>query len=612
MTFKKKLLFGYGVVFFILSLMLVMSVLNLISLSEASKAILRENYRSIFAADNMLNALERQDSAVLLMFLGKNDEGAAQFRENEALFFQWFGRAKDNITEPGEAELIKKIETSYTDYRDEFFRLIDLEPDSFVSIDKGQRIYYGLFYPNFIKVYHSCLRLRNLNQKAMYATNQRAGGVASRVIWSTIIVGASALIAALIFSFVLSSRIARPLRSLMDASRQIAAGNYDVQIPVEASDEFGQLGREFNQMASHLARFHKMNIKEIISEKQKVDAILTSIEDGLIVLDTKMKVKGINPSARRILNLEMKDVLESDCSEILPEPRIRRLVGNIIKTGKQSDMEEDDRIITLNQGERQFHYLLSVTIIRGRNRSLSGIVLLMKDITRLMEAERLKSDFVMAASHELRTPLTSLSMSIDLLIEHSSKITSEKDRELLQAAHEEVERLKALVSNLLDLSRLETGKIELEIKNISVREILEHIQEVFQSQMAMKSINFSVQSPDDLPKIKADANKLTWVLTNLISNALRYVEKNGTIQIVASNPGRFVQLAVRDDGPGIPYEYQTRIFQKFVQIKEQKPGGTGLGLAICKEIVRAHGGSIWVESRPGEGSNFIFSVPVAE
>ena len=612
MTFKKKILLGYGVVFFRMSLVLVLSVLNLLSLSEASKAILRENYRSILAADNMLNALERQDSGVLLMFLGEIENGTAQFRQYESSFLQWFGRAKDNITVTGEAELIRSIEKNYNNYRAGFFDIMGLRISKLISPTEGKRIYDELFYPRFINVYDACIKLRNLNEKAMYATNERAGNVANRVIWSTIAVGASALIAALVFSLVLSSRVSRPLQRFMDASRKIAAGDYTVQIPVDTNDEFGRLGMEFNQMATHLARFHKMNIEEIISEKQKVEAILASIEDGLIVLDTKMKVKGINPAARRILNLESRDILESDCSEILPEPRIRNLIGKIIKAGNQSKVDEDERIITLDQGENQHHYLLSVTAIHGKTRNLSGIVLLLKDVTRLMEAERLKSEFIMAASHELRTPLTSLGMSIDLLLEHASEKIGKGDRELLDAAHEEIERLKALVSDLLDLSRIETGKIELEIKKVSVEPILTHIKSVFQNQMAIKSINFSIQSPDNLPKIKADANKLMWVLTNLISNALRYVKKSGSIQILGSHVGQYVHLSVKDDGPGIPYEYQTRIFQKFVQIKEQEAGGTGLGLAICKEIVRAHGGSIWVESKPGDGSNFIFSVPVAE
>jgi NtrC-family two-component system sensor histidine kinase KinB len=128
----------------------------------------------------------------------------------------------------------------------------------------------------------------------------------------------------------------------------------------------------------------------------------------------------------------------------------------------------------------------------------------------------------------------------------------------------------------------------------------------------MKQVKLTIGPAGDLPEVRADANKATWVLTNLVSNALRYVNQDGQIQMTAKKIGPHVHLSVRDNGPGIPAEYQSKIFQKFVQVKGRQPGGTGLGLAICKEIVRAHGGAIWVESSPGQGSTFTFTLPVAQ
>ncbi|MEW5722684.1 MAG: HAMP domain-containing sensor histidine kinase [Thermodesulfobacteriota bacterium] len=141
--------------------------------------------------------------------------------------------------------------------------------------------------------------------------------------------------------------------------------------------------------------------------------------------------------------------------------------------------------------------------------------------------------------------------------------------------------------------------------------LFDHVQAVFKSQMEQKRVGFTAESAEDLPKIRADANKMTWVLTNLVSNALRYVNEGGHIRVLAKKVGGQVHLSVSDDGPGIPAEYQAKIFQKFVQVKGREAGGTGLGLAICKEIVRAHSGAIWVESIPGQGSTFTFTVPVA-
>jgi NtrC-family two-component system sensor histidine kinase KinB len=611
MMLKKKILLGYGVAFALMGLVVAWAVANLVSLGKASDAILRENYRSILAAENMVDALDQQDSGILLMLLGDTKQGTTRFREREALFYQWLARAKDNITIQGEAEVIHSIETGYAKYRTQVFNLIVLPnlaqgPQNF---PKGT--YQESVYPLFLQVREACIRLRNLNEETMYTASVEADHVANRAIWSTVIVAAAALIVALIFSVLLSERISRPLRRFMDASRKIAGGDYTIQVPVETGDELGHLAKEFNQMASQLARYHEMNIEQIISEKQKGEAILGSIDDGLVVLDNDLKVTGINPTARRMLSVAFEENKAWSCPDILKEAHICDFIKKTIETGVQPRANEEDRILTFNLGRNPRHYLFSVTTIPGKEQSPSGAVLLLRDVTRLKEVERLKNEFVMAASHELRTPLTSMGMSIDLLLEHAVGRLEEKDRELLQAAHEELIRLKALVSDLLDLSKIEAGRIELDFERVSVPALVQDVKAVFKSQMEKKSVELTAQLAEDLPEIRADASKITWVLINLVSNALRYVKENGHIQVLGKKVGAQVHLSVRDDGPGIPAEYQTKIFEKFVQVKGRETGGTGLGLAICKEIVRAHRGTIWVESSPGQGSTFTFTVPVA-
>lgn len=169
--------------------------------------------------------------------------------------------------------------------------------------------------------------------------------------------------------------------------------------------------------------------------------------------------------------------------------------------------------------------------------------------------------------------------------------------------------MKSLVSDLLDLSRIEAGRIEMEFEPVPVGTLFSHVQSVFRSQMDLKDISFLREIDGDEPSVRADANKIAWVLSNLVSNALRYVGRGGRIALRANDDGSWVRLAVADDGPGIPQEYQSRIFQKFVQVGDRESEGSGLGLAICKEIVRAHGGTIWVESEPGRGSTFVFTLP---
>ncbi|MBN2055520.1 HAMP domain-containing protein [bacterium] len=610
MTLKRKILTGYGVSFALMGLVVAWAVTNLVSLGKATDAILSENYRSILAAENMVDALERQDSGMLLVFLGETEQGITLFRENEAVFHEWLARAKDNITIQGEAELVQSIETDYAAYRKQFSSFTDgRSGDGAVraSIDRLQSI-----FPLFSRVRKACISLRNLNEETMYAASVNAGGVARRAIWSTAVVAASALIVALLFSLFLAERIVRPIRRFMAASRKISAGDYAVQVTVETGDELGRLAGEFNKMVRQLSRYNEMNIEQIISEKNKGEAILSSIEDSLVVFDTKLKVTGINPAARRLLGLEFTESTIMQLGDILPDRQAGEFIRKTLSTGVQPDVPDEQRIIVLPDKNGSRHFLFSATAIRGRDRNISGIVLLLRDVTRLQEVERLKSEFIMGASHELRTPLTSLGMSIDLLLEHIGGDLAEKDRELLQAAHEEVHRMKALVNDLLDLSKIEAVKIEMEFESVPVMTLFDHAEGIFRSQLDIKEVLLTVDITGEVPMVRADANKITWVLTNLVSNALRYVDKGGHIDLLAERRGSHVQLSVRDDGPGIPFEYQSRIFKKFVQLKNQKTGGTGLGLAICKEIVRAHGGRIWVESSVGRGSTFTFTLPEAE
>ncbi|MFO7536751.1 MAG: ATP-binding protein, partial [Chloroflexota bacterium] len=226
--------------------------------------------------------------------------------------------------------------------------------------------------------------------------------------------------------------------------------------------------------------------------------------------------------------------------------------------------------------------------------------------------DRLKSEFIMTASHELRTPLTGLAMSVNLLGEQAWERLSSSEQELVTAAQEEAKRLKALVNDLLDLSKIESGRLPLEPEVLDISLLIERAVDLLLSQAREKEIKLTWEGEEPTILVEADPNKIIWVLTNLIANALRYTAEGGYVKVTARRHGAVVYVSVEDNGTGIPWEYQSRIFDKFVQVADgQTPGGTGLGLAISKEIVKAHQGTIWVESTPGEGSTFTFTLPAA-
>jgi NtrC-family two-component system sensor histidine kinase KinB len=400
---------------------------------------------------------------------------------------------------------------------------------------------------------------------------------------------------------------------MMEATQKIAEGNYDIEISAHSSDELGRLTDEFNLMTKKLKGFHDLNIEQIMAEKLKSEAIIRSIDDGIILVDAEFKVTGMNPMARRILDIQPDGPQNRHFLEVVKSEQLFHYIQQSMESGKPPSIEEKENVFTVDRNETRYHYQFSITPVRGKKGILIGVVLLLRDVTRLTELDRLKSEFVMTASHELRTPLTSIGMSIDLLMESGRKKLDEKEQLLLSAAHEDLQRLKVLVNNLLDLSKIEAGKMDMEFSSIRVRLFFEKVVSIFETPAEEKGVSLSFYSPEQIPNVKVDSDKMIWVLTNLISNALHYTPQGGHIHLSAESFLPYIQISVRDDGPGIPFEYQSKIFDKFVQIKGDKVlGGSGLGLAICKEIVRAHGGTIWVDSVPGAGSTFTFTLPVGE
>jgi NtrC-family two-component system sensor histidine kinase KinB len=609
-TLRKKIFVGYGITLVLMVFILIWAFIHLRKLGEASDAILKDNYKSILAAENMVFAIERQDSAILLIFLGYEDQGWDQFRENETQFFQWLSRAKDNITEKGEDRVVLAIEKEYASY---LRKVSELKPISVTGPRKSATDYHESILPSFQAIRDTCIRLREINQESMFKTSERARLVSRRAILSTGLIGIVTLAAGIGFSLLLSNLLTRPVREMVEATQKIADGNYDIEIPGHSSDELGRLTAGFNSMAGKLKEFHDLNIEQIMGEKRKSEAVIRSIDDGILLVDAESRVTDMNPMAAEILHIDSEKAKNRHFLEVVKNEDLLNYVRHSIASGKPPRFGERENVLTLEWGGVKRHYQFSVTPVQRRTGELLGVVVLLRDVTRLTELDRLKSEFVMTASHELKTPLTSIGMSIDLLLEGAFKKLSGKEQQLLSTAHEEVQRLKALINNLLDLSKIEAGKIDMEISSISLYTLFERVLSAFRASADEKEVSLASRSSEALPNAKADFDKIIWVLTNLIANALHYTPRGGHIRLSAEVFGPFVQISVSDDGPGIPYEYQSKIFDKFVQVKGEKVlGGSGLGLAICKELVRAHGGTIWVDSTPGSGSTFSFTLPVAE
>lgn len=608
MKLKTKILLGYSAVLTLVVFVCTWGVIHLRRLGRASDGILQENYRSIVAAGEMIAALERQDSATLLVILRNQQAGQQQFRQHEIQFLQWLGRAKDNITISGEQQLLTAIETEYQNYLVAFSNLPESSPP---SPGASTRYYYETLLPQFRKVYDKSSDLSNLNQNTMVAASQQAQFISTQATWSMIIAGTAAAGLGLGFSLILSDRITHPLRLMMGATNQIAEGEYDITIPVQTQDEVGQLAQGITVMGRKLKAFHKLNVGKVIAERRRNDAIIHSIVDGLVVIDDAFRVIAINPIAASILDVTSEQARGQSFRTIVQNEALCEYMQATLATGTPPDLDASQATLELHRNQQTQYYQFAITPVTTEGNEKLGVILLLQDVTRLKEVDRLKSEFVATASHELRTPLTGMTMSMGLLLETAQEKLSEPELELLQTAQDDIQRLRALVNDLLDLSKIESGKISLEITSVDVSLLIERALSTFKVQAQEQRVELTPVLPNELPLVRADANKITWVLTNLIANALRYTERGGRIEVKVSPRIDVIHISVRDNGAGIPVDYQSKIFDKFVQVETDKDvGGSGLGLAICKEIVKANNGSIWVESTPGEGSTFTFTLPM--
>lgn len=605
-SLRSKVLLGYLVLVSATAVLGVWAVANFIILGGSIGQILQRNYRSVKAAQMMSDALERQDSAELMFLFGHQEQAENLFRSSETVFLEQYTRAKDNVTEPGEAEIIDSIGKLYPQYLLLF--------DQLKQSGNNGEFYLSTVKPVFDSAKETINNLLEINQDAMVRAERAAEKRSEFAVYSSLIISALAVIFGILFALKLSQIIIRPLQEVITAAREIGAGRLDLSVQAKSKDEIGVLAQEFNKMASSLREYHTMNLERLLAEQKKADVIVNTIRDCIVVTDQENRITLLNPAAELLFATTNERARGKHFLEVIKDEGLFQMINRTTETGQSPSPEEIKAPYIVGDGGARKVFRKSINPMKTEGGKLIGAVAVLQDITHLAEVDRMKSDFVSAVSHEFRTPLTSISMAVGLLREQSAGPVNDKQRELLNAAKEDVERLTRLVNNLLDLSRIESGRLELNVAPVDVARLLELSAEPFHMQLQERKIELAYDVKGTPAPVDADANKIGWVISNLIGNALRYTGPGGRITLGAIQKGERVHVSVEDTGTGIPPEYRERIFEKFFQVKESgavESGGAGLGLAISREIVQAHGGRIWVESEEGKGSKFIFTLPVS-
>ncbi len=606
MSLRAKLLTGYAVFIAALVVLGAWSAWRLHDMGKVSRRIISENYDSVVAAQEMKESLERQDSAALFVLLSARDRGVAQLREHRARFDQNLQKAAGNITEPGETEAIAAIRRDRDVYYQRFdaFLLGTTRDDASLRND-----YFNQLEPQFNQLRADCEHLLQLNQRAMVVKAEAAAGVAQLWFYRTLVIAGVLVAAGLLLAFLLAQRIVGPLRRLTESTVRIAKGDLNARVTVDSSDEVGVLAVEYNRMAESLRQLRSSDMGKLLMAQQTTEAAIDSLFDPVIVTDAEGRVTKLNPAAEEIFGSE-NDNSGLHVGEVARDMRIAGAVAEALESQRPVAGEGMSAVLPLAVAGSERAFRLRTTPMRDSDHHLLGAVTLLEDITHLREIDRLKSEFIATASHELRTPLTSVQMGVHLLLERATGELTDKQAEVLSACREDCERLDRLMRDLLDLSRIEAGESEPAVELVRTRDLINAATRELRPQVESRGLLFKVEVPLDLPAVKVDRSQVERVLSNLVVNAMRYT-KHGEIRISVQPRGSSVAVSVSDTGSGIPQEYLPHIFDKFVQVPGAATGGAGLGLAISRLIVEAHGGQISVQSEPGKGSTFTFTLPIA-
>lgn len=605
-TLKGKISLVYIGLVFLIALVGGVSFLNTLFLRRSVDGLIAENYISISAMESARKALSAQNIAVLNALEAGDESGIDGFSQQNRLFEQAYERERDNVTERGEMDIVDSINQDYLEWTRQF--------NVFLSLRAGKghvaatNYYRANMQPQIKKIAANLDRITQINQNAMLAKKSSASTNARDSLYVILIISLLAVAGGFLLSRYLVNRFLQPVHLLTENISQVSAGKLGRRLEVKTGDELEKLIHEFNRMLERLASYEQSTMGTLMEEKNKSVSIVRSIPDPLIVLDSNYRIVMVNRACEQYFRFDGEKALGKHFLEAIRDGAL----FNFITAGVESLKAVSEKVLSF-ENEENSYFNVTVTKIGNRDTPAKGCIVLMQNVTGFKELERVKTDFVATVSHEFKTPLTSIIMGASMLEGGNLGILDSRQKAVVDAIIEDGERLSGFVNELLEVSRLESGKAVYSFEPCSVGAIAQQSIRQFLDTAQRKNVTITNDIDEDLPLIYADFERVSWVFNNLLSNALKYTRSGDLITIGAQVKGKFVEVSVKDTGDGIPPEYLSRIFEKFVQVKGQdiEARGTGLGLSVSKEIVTAHGGVITVESELDAGSTFRFTLPLA-
>ena len=577
MKIKAKLFLGIGLLFAMIVLLTAIGSIYINKLSADTNNILTANYNSIDYSRQMLIALNED---------GFSNSSITSFESN-------LKQQQNNITENGEEQLTNQVAANFN-------KLKNNPADTAL----------------LATVHDGLTDIMLLNMQAIERKSAVAKKTADNATLWIALAGTFCFLIAFVLLVNLPGNIANPIKELTESIKQIAAQNYSKRVHFDKHNEFGDLANAFNTMAQKLEEYKTSNVEKLMMEKKRIETLINNINDPVIGLDAKKHILFMNNVALKISGLKAEDSIGKLIQDVaVNNDLIRSLIQDLFNPATETATTKTEPIkIYADNKESYFEkqvIAIKITPTGEQEEKFIGNVILLQNITPFKELDFAKTNFIATVSHELKTPIASIKMSLQLLENEQVGAVNEEQKNLLHSIKDDANRLLKITAELLNMTQVESGNIQMAMVATDAKEILNYAVSANKAAADQKNIKLEVTLPADLPNVMADEEKTAWVLTNLISNAIRYSYDNAAVYINVKKQDNKIEFSVTDSGQGIAPQYKEKIFDRYFRVPGTKKEGTGLGLSISKEFIEAEGGQITVASDFGAGSTFLIILNAA-
>lgn len=597
MNLKTKINLG-----FLAMLLLVLSIggyayYSLRQLDRSTHDVLKANLYSVNLGLRMLKSLDQLAKQPLADTAGTASFTVALREEAR------------NVTEPGEQQVVDDLRHTTQQlqrHQQQAQRAAAAGQAAPLGITAEPYVLGGLTYQMI------ALNTDALNRKTE-AANQRADQANRNLLVFITLAG----LLALALAGSVPEAAVQPLRKLTAALDHATERDFSASIPQESHDEFGQVARAFNRMLGQLREYRTSTAAELITERNRAASIVNTLDEGLLLLDESRVILLANPVLCELLGMPVTQLVGRTAATVrLENDLFQAMLKPLDAPNREAAVAEAPLLHIAQRGEEAF-YRLAVQDLVSFNEATEktefvGHILTLRNVSDFKKLDQVKSNFLATVSHELKTPLSSINLNTKLL--QDERLPADERLRITGFIRQETQRLQRMVAELLDISRLDAGAgIQLDVHPTNLADVVGFATATVQPQLDDKQLRLDLQLAPDLPAARADVEKTTWVLINLLANAIRYSPRSEALTVRVALAGAFVQVSVQDRGPGIAAEHHEKIFQRFAQLPDKTGyrGGSGLGLSIAREFITTQGGRLWVESELGSGSTFSFTLPVA-